>query len=152
LPPTAVVILSQPICEDPSILVTLESRQIEMAIEGHGSPTVVLESGFGSTLDSWQPVRDRISMFTRVAAYNRAGVGRSEAVSPPRTAATTARDLRTMLRTSSIEPPYLLVGHSVGSFYVRVFAHEYPDDVSGLVFVDPAAGTRRVSPTLAGLP
>jgi pimeloyl-ACP methyl ester carboxylesterase len=46
------------------------------------------------------------------------------------------RELRTLLRKAKIDPPYILVGHSLGGMNVRLFAIRYPDEVAGLVLVD----------------
>ena len=35
--------------------------------------------------------------------------------------------------------PYIIVGHSWGGLIARLFASTYPDEVSGLVLVDPAS-------------
>jgi pimeloyl-ACP methyl ester carboxylesterase len=41
------------------------------------------------------------------------------------------------LANAGIQPPYLLVGGSIGGDYCRVFAHEHPTDVAGLILLDP---------------
>ena len=38
----------------------------------------------------------------------------------------------------NLEPPYILVGHSLGGLYVRGFAIFYPEMLAGLVIIDPA--------------
>jgi len=45
-------------------------------------------------------------------------------------------DLRALLRNAQIPPPFVLVGHSMGGFTARMFAHECPKQVAGLVLVD----------------
>lgn len=117
--------------------IEVDGHKVEMLVEGSKRPTVILESGFGATYDFWQKVQDPASSFATVVSYDRAGVGKSELAGTPRTAENIARELRSALRAAHLAPPYLLVGHSIGSFYIRVFAHTYPGDVCGMIFVDP---------------
>jgi pimeloyl-ACP methyl ester carboxylesterase len=117
--------------------ITVEGRRLEMSITGQGTPAVVLESGFGLALESWQQVCSRVSKFARVVCYNRPGIRQSEPVATPRTAENIARELHVALLAADVEPPYILVGHAVGAFYVRVFAHRFPRDTGGLVFLEP---------------
>jgi pimeloyl-ACP methyl ester carboxylesterase len=75
---------------------------------------------------------------TLTLSYERAGLGRSDPGPNPRSAEQIARDLHALLAAKAIAPPYILVGHSAGGLFVRVFAHLYPKEVAGLVLVDPA--------------
>ena len=112
-------------------------HRLELRIEGSGTPTVVLEAGSGGGIDSWAAVQRSLAGRTRVAAYNRAGTGRSDRGPTPRSALRIADELHLALDHAGLEPPYILVGHSIGGSYIRVFAARYPDEVVGLVLVDP---------------
>lgn len=111
-------------------------HRLHMLIVGQSGPTVVLESGLGGGL-GWEKVRSGIGGFARTITYDRAGFGNSEPGPQPRTAQQIALELHTALRHAGLPPPYVLVGHSMGGPYVRVYAALYPDEVSGLVLVDP---------------
>jgi pimeloyl-ACP methyl ester carboxylesterase len=102
---------------------------------GQGSPTVVLESGLGDTYISWRKVQPQIAKFARVCSYDRAGLGFSDSNSQPRTSKVMAEELHSLLGAANIAPPYVLVGHSMGGFNVRLFASLY-HEVSGMVLVD----------------
>jgi pimeloyl-ACP methyl ester carboxylesterase len=99
---------------------------------------VILESGAGGFSPTWALVQPEIAKFTRVCTYDRAGYGRSDAppAHEPRTADRAMRDLHTLLENAGIAPPYVLVGHSLGGFHVRLFASRYPDEVAGMVLLD----------------
>jgi pimeloyl-ACP methyl ester carboxylesterase len=103
---------------------------------GTGSPTVVLEAGLDEPAEAWGLVPAAVARFTRVCAYDRAGVGGSDAGPRPRTSVTIATALHTLLQRAGVPDPYVLVGHSIGGFHVRVYAHRYPGEVVGLVLVD----------------
>ena len=103
---------------------------------GEGSPTVILESGLGDSYISWRRVQPRIAKFTRVCSYDRAGLGYSESSSQPRTSKVIAGELHALLRAAGVAPPYVLVGHSMGGYDVRLYASLYRNEVAGMVLVD----------------
>lgn len=99
-------------------------------------PTVILENGYGSGAAGWGLVLDEIARFARVCAWDRPGIGRSSARGL-HDAAATIDDLRTALAAAGgAPPPYVVVGHSLGGVYARVFAALHPTEVAGLVMVD----------------
>jgi len=110
---------------------------LRMLVAGSGSPAVVFDSGGGGWLELWGKVPARVAEFTAAVSYDRAGNGLSPPSPSPRDAETIARELRTLLRNAKILPPYVLVGHSLGGPHIRVFADLYPEDVAGMVLVDP---------------
>jgi pimeloyl-ACP methyl ester carboxylesterase len=73
----------------------------------------------------------------QVVAYNRAGYGASEPGPLPRDSGREAAELKALLEALSVRPPYVLVGHSLGGLNAQVFAAQYPEDVGGLVLLDP---------------
>lgn len=119
--------------------VALESYSLFMTCKGEGSPTVLFENGFGMDfLNTWTDVQPAISTFTRACAYNRLGIFLSDDV-PEGTIRTTqdqVDDLVALLEAAHIEPPYILVGHSIAGYNILLFADQYPDRVQGVVLVD----------------
>ncbi len=97
----------------------------------------MIESGLGAKIDDWERVQTLIARQTQVICYNRAGIGGSQPGPEPRDASTIAAELRKALLARDVKPPYVLVGHSIGGIYVRRFAAMYPDEVCGVVLVDP---------------
>ena len=103
---------------------------------GAGSPTVVLEAGGDDVAETWSLVQPEVARFTRACAYDRAGLGQSDPGPEPRNGLQIVKELHTLLANAGVEGPYVLVGHSLGGMYVRLFADRYPEDVVGLVLVD----------------
>ena len=103
---------------------------------GTGSPTVVLEAGAASSDLSWDLVQKGVAGFTRVCSYDRAGFGWSDPASGPLLPEQVAEDLDKLLTAADVPGPYLLVGHSAGGFYIRVYASQHPSEVVGMVLVD----------------
>lgn len=100
-------------------------------------PTVILEGGLGAPALMWAMVQSGLESQRRVCSYDRAGYGWSDPSPLPRTAQMMTSELHQLLHKANEPPPYVLVGHSLGSVLVRVYAANYPDDVAGLVLLDP---------------
>jgi pimeloyl-ACP methyl ester carboxylesterase len=112
-------------------------RRMQIDCRGTGSPTVVLESGLDNLGSlSWVAVHDSIATTTRVCAYSRAGIMWSDPSDAPFDLTSVAHDLHAALAAAGERAPYVMVGHSIGGPYVMGFAHAYPSEVRGLVFVD----------------
>lgn len=107
---------------------------------GTGSPTVIFDAGWEDWSPSWALIQPAISRTTRTCAYDRAGNGFSSAGPLPRTSMEIARELHAALHNGHIPGPYLLVGHSFGSYNMRAFADMYMPEVYGLVLVDGESG------------
>jgi pimeloyl-ACP methyl ester carboxylesterase len=134
----------------PGKMVDVGGYRLHINCTGSGSPTVVIESGWGDSSAGWGWVQPEVAKTTRVCSYDRAGMGWSEPSPQPRTAREYASELHTLLLKANIPGPYVLVGHSMGGYTVLVYAHDYPDEVAGLVLVDaqalPAVGAAAPKP------
>lgn len=123
---------------DPTRLVDAGGHRLRMLVAGEGQPTIVLENGFGSGVDLQSDFQARLAQLTRVVTYDHAGAGGSDPGPEPRDARQVARELRRALGNAHVEPPFVLIGGSIGAEYIRIFAHEFQDDVAALVMLDPA--------------
>jgi pimeloyl-ACP methyl ester carboxylesterase len=117
-------------------LVDVGGHRLRISCTGVGSPTVVLESGLGESSFYWARISAAVATTTKVCVYDRAGRGWSESAPGPQDGLAIAADLHTLLSKSGNPGPYVLVGHSSGGVYVRIFAAKYPDEVAGLVLLD----------------
>ena len=123
----------------PGQMVDVGGYRLHLLVTGKSTsaPTVILEAGTLAFSSYWAWAQPEIARFTRVVAYDRAGLGWSEPGPGPRDAEHIAAELHTALQEAGIQPPYVLVAHSQGGLYAPVFAHLYPDEVAGLVLVEP---------------
>lgn len=129
-------------------------RRLNVLVTGNGEPTVILSAGGGGSTIHWGRVQAALASTNRVLSFDRAGMGFSDPGPMPRTTSRAVDDLRAALAALAIGPPYVLVGHSMGSFDVRLFAYRHPEEVVGMVLVDPrgdrfAERLEAASPTLA---
>ncbi len=117
-------------------LVDIGGRRLHIHCTGSGSPTIITESGSSSFSIEWALVQDKVSAFTRICSYDRAGFAWSDRGPAENTVEETMDDLHRLLRAAGVAPPYVLVGHSIGGMYARAYQRRYPDEVAGLVLVD----------------
>ena len=147
------IALSLPTRSQTFTRVAIEGRAMRMLVSGSGESTVVFENGLGPPLEMWGKVQPHVSRFARTVTYDRAGVGLSEDGPSPRDGRRIASELHDALRAAGLPPPYVLVSASLGGLYIRVFAETFPDDVSGMVLVDPThdveAAAQSLHPELA---
>jgi pimeloyl-ACP methyl ester carboxylesterase len=114
----------------------INARQVEYALTRHHTIPVIFENGLGGRIEWWKDVLPAISSDTTTFVYNRPGYGNSEPATTPRDGSHVVDELRFLLRSKELGPPYILVGHSLGGLYMQLFARRYPDEVSALILVD----------------
>jgi pimeloyl-ACP methyl ester carboxylesterase len=117
--------------------IDIGSHRLRIHREGEGRPAVVIDAGLADPLERFRPLAERLAGATQVVTYDRAGYGESEPGPTPRDAGREADELKALLDSASVPGPYVLVGHSLGAMNVQVFAARYPDQVAGLVLMDP---------------
>ena len=120
----------------PGQLIDIGGHRLHLHCAGSGTPTVLLESGLGETAAYWGWISPAVASDTRVCVYDRAGRGWSDPVSVPQDGVAVATDLHMLLDRAHVPGPFVLVGHSSGAQYVRIFAGRYPEQVAGMVLLD----------------
>jgi pimeloyl-ACP methyl ester carboxylesterase len=132
----------------PGHLIDIGGRRLYVHCTGSGSPTVVLVSGIGEASTYWGGwIAPAVAQNTTACVYDRAGQGWSDPPASPQDGVAVATDLHALLDRAHIPGPYVLVGHSTGGVYVRIFAARYPDQVAGMVMLDS-----QPNEALTGLP
>jgi pimeloyl-ACP methyl ester carboxylesterase len=118
-------------------LIDIGGRRLYLQCQGSGGPAVILQAGLGGSSDSWARIQPTIATATTVCSYDRAGRGRSDDPPGLQDGDAIAADLHDLLANAGIPGPYVLVAHSSGGPYARVFTAKYPDLVVGMVLLDP---------------
>ncbi len=118
-------------------MISIGSHRLQIHREGKGAPSVVIDAGIADQFDKLRPLQQHIAQVTQVVTYNRAGYGQSKAGLLPRDGSREAEELKTLLEKATVPGPYVLVGHSLGALNMQVFASKYPNDVAGIVLLDP---------------
>jgi pimeloyl-ACP methyl ester carboxylesterase len=135
----------------PGDLVQAGGHRLHVVCRGAGTPAVLLESGVAASSLSWARVLPALATFTRVCAYDRAGLAWSDAPSRPPSLDRIQDDLGVVLGHATSARRTVLVGHSFGGLIVRAYAARHPEQVAGLVLVDPPMEWLDASPDRARL-
>lgn len=114
-------------------------RSLNLRCSGSGPQTVMLEAGAVADSSTWFKVQPLLATHARVCAYDRAGFGFSSEGSLPRDLNADTSDLHALIQHAGLTTPLVMVGHSLGSNIVRLYASRYPADVSAMVLLDPPA-------------
>ena len=114
----------------------VKAKNIEYVCEGHGEPNIILLSGYGVDLASWGKIYTELQGSNRVLVYNRLNVGASSRSKVRQTGNDIIKMLRHLLIMAEMQPPYVVVGHSIGGIYAQLFARQHPKEVAGVVLVE----------------
>ncbi|PZD72428.1 Putative aminoacrylate hydrolase RutD [Acaryochloris thomasi RCC1774] len=107
---------------------------LHLSVSGEGESTIVLDHSLGGV--EGYLLLQKLAPLGRVVTWDRAGYGWSDHSPHPRTSGQIVQELETALAKADIQPPYILVGDSFGSYNMRLYAHQFPEQVQGLVLTD----------------
>lgn len=116
----------------------VDGRRLWLDLAGSGDPAVAFVPGAGGFGMDFLRVHQLVASTTTSIIYDRAGTGWSDDTRLPRTLDEVTNELHTVLEWVGVDPPHVLVGHSLGGLYVRRFAQRFPDQVAAMLLLDPA--------------
>ncbi len=124
----------------PGQMIDIGGYHLHLQVQGSGNPAAVMDSGLAGNSLAWGNALPAVAEVTQAAAFDRAGYAWSEPAPPgtPRHSGQLVSELRRLLIFAGINPPYILLGHSAGAIHALVFAKTYPQEIAGLVLVDPS--------------
>lgn len=129
----------------------VEEHRIAYRVLGAGEPVVVMISGLGDGLATFDDAAAELAKSATVIVYDRAGYGGSDAVEGARDARAAERELSALLEQSGVSGPYVLLGHSVGGLYAEYYASQHPDEIAALILEDSRPGDFRRACEVAGV-
>ena len=130
----------------PGRLVTIPGGQMHVREAGDGRPAAVLESGIAASSLNWSLLQPRLASFAATYSYDRAGFGWSTSESRKHSLAKISGDLHELLLASRVPRPYILVAHSFGAYIVTLYAQRFPDELAGVILVDPLTPQEWIKP------
>ncbi|MBP1995341.1 alpha/beta fold hydrolase [Paenibacillus eucommiae] len=110
--------------------------KLQYNISGSGKPNIVLMNGGSGPIEGWMKILPEISELASVFSYNRFGVTSSDMPKEPQDGLAIVETLREALTIVGFDPPFLLVGHSLGGLYANLYARLYPKEIAGIVFLE----------------
>ena len=116
----------------------VDGQKFRIKEYGGGKVTVIFESGMSDSLEAWGSIPDTVASYAHVFLYDRADIGKSDSSRLKRTIPNMVAELKSILNHENINPPYILVGHSLGGYITRYFSSQFSGDVKGLLLLDPA--------------
>ena len=131
----------------PGHLVDIGGRRLHLVEAGQGSPAVIFESGIAASSLNWAALQAEVARFSRACSYDRSWLGWSDPADTPRIASRLVDDLHSLLTAAQVIGPYILIGHSFGGLLVQAYAVKYPDQMAGLVLIDPLPASEWLSPS-----
>ncbi|CAH1191625.1 2-succinyl-6-hydroxy-2, 4-cyclohexadiene-1-carboxylate synthase [Paenibacillus auburnensis] len=117
-------------------IVNTSKGRLQYNISGNGSPAIVLINGGSGPIEGWMRILPQLANWSSVFSYNRFGVAGSDKPQEPQDGLTIIETLREVLKIIGLEPPYVLVGHSLGGLYANLYARRYPNEIAGVVFLE----------------
>lgn len=114
-----------------------DGRAVRLRCLGSGPTTVLLEATMGEGVEAWADIQAMLGSSYRVCASERSGLWSVDDRPFALSSDDAARDLRQALDAGGERGPFLLVGDGVGGWVSRAFAAAFPDEVRGMVLVDP---------------
>jgi len=120
----------------PGQLIDVGGYRLHLLCMGEGTPTIILDAANQATVSNWIWIQSALAQTTHVCAYDRAGQGWSDLSPAPQDTQQNAQALHTLLNNANVPGPYVLVGHSFGGLFVRMFAETYPAEVVGMVLIE----------------
>jgi pimeloyl-ACP methyl ester carboxylesterase len=121
----------------PGEMVKIPGAEMHVCRKGSGRPPVILEAGIAASSVNWRPLQAELARISTTYSYDRAGFGWSVAKIPGCTLARITDDLHALVHSLQVPAPYILVGHSFAGFITRAYANRFPEELAGLVLVDP---------------
>ncbi len=121
----------------PGDMVSVEGHAVHLVCMGQGSRTYVLDAGAGAGVFEWYRIQPQLAKTGRVCAFDRAGLGWSEAANGGYDGVPAAAYLALLVRAAKIPTPFIYVGHSLGANFAEIYQARYPNDVAALVLIEP---------------
>jgi pimeloyl-ACP methyl ester carboxylesterase len=130
----------------PGALVKIKNRTVHVHQLGAGSPPIILEAGIAATSLNWSILQPQLAKLATTYSYDRAGFGWSKSRSRECTLQRMSDDLHELVTALNIPTPYVLMGHSYAAYILRVYAQRFPDELAGIILIDPLTPEEWIKP------
>lgn len=130
----------------PGSVIKVGDRTVHVHQLGAGAPPVILEAGIAASSLNWSILQPQLAALTSTFSYDRAGLGWSASTGRGCNLSQMATELHQWLDAQQVPRPYVLVGHSFGTMVLRVYAQRFPEELAGIILVDPLTPEEWIKP------
>lgn len=122
-----------------AISVAGKKMVVEISGEENGGIPIVLLPGWGcsSPVLEFKPLYDNLSKEHRVITIEPLGYGLSDGTSAERSIENIVDELHECMQVMG-EKQYYLMGHSISGIYSLYWSNKYPNEVVGIIGIDPS--------------
>ncbi len=113
---------------------------------GSGNPAVVLEAGIAASSLNWSILQPQLAKLAATYSYDRPGYGWSQSQHRTCTLQSITDDLHSMVIAAGVPRPYVVTGHSFAGCILRLYAHRFPDELAGVILIDPLTPEEWIKP------
>jgi pimeloyl-ACP methyl ester carboxylesterase len=129
--------------------VAIPNGRIHVKQMGEGSPAIVLEAGIAASTLNWSLLQPELAQHAATYSYDRAGFGWTVVRSRECSLIDIANNLHATIMALDLPQPYVLLGHSFAGLILREYAVRFPDEIGGIVLIDPLTPEEWLAPTSA---
>jgi len=131
----------------PGTLVPVGKRTVHVHQLGTGTPPIILEAGIAASSLNWSVLQPQLAALSATYSYDRAGLGWSASTGRQCHLSQMADELHAWLETLHVPRPYILAGHSYAAYILRIYARRFPDEIAGMILIDPLTPEEWIRPS-----
>ena len=122
-----------------SVQVNGKNMVVEIVGENHDGPPIILLPGLGepSPILEFRPLASELSKKYEVITIEPFGYGLSDSTKRKRTIENIVEELHECVKNLG-EEEYYLMGHSISGLYTLYWSQIYPDEIKGIIGIDPS--------------
>lgn len=123
---------------DTTKAVEVEDKTMHVCVKGSGEKTIVMLSGWGTEnpIDDFMPLTDKLCDEYKVVILEYFGYRTSDITENARTNENIVNEIRIALKELGIQPPYILMPHSIPGLYSLYYANKHPYEVERIIGID----------------
>jgi len=130
----------------PGALVKIKNRTVHVHQLGAGAPPIILEAGIAASSLNWSILQPKLAALASTFSYDRAGFGWSTSTGRQCRLSQMAEELHQWIDTLRVPTPYVLAGHSYAAYILRVYAQRFPQELAGIILIDPLTPEEWIKP------
>ncbi|MCW8091768.1 alpha/beta fold hydrolase [Alteromonas sp. ASW11-130] len=115
----------------------IDGKHLEFEIKGEGDTWVLFDAGALTGMAGWDSLWHDLPDEITAIRFSRLGEGNSEMCESNRSSKDLVDEVQQVLKRLDVDMPFVYIGHSLGGATARNYAATYPENVLGMLLVDP---------------